>query len=443
MEEFGLSHIELPAKYRWLMGIRKFSIGRSILNQSELTTRNISINGINYEYNSWYILGITAGLIDYRFRDFVVSPMKKSPQYLYLLRIGIGRLEGNHLVLSTFKGQKQLFTGSPSRGGLSTITTHGYSIEGRIDVNRTTYIVAEAAESMAPDFRKVPAGEKTKLGLSDNSNNAYSVKFFSYLPKAELRLEGMYRYAGENFQSFNSFQTNAAQRSWYIKADKSLFKRRLRIAAFVRTAEFINPFVVQQYSSNSVFKSITVTFRKKKWPVLSLGYMPMSQITKFGNQFFENRFQTLNASYFHLYRIYRTRASTTVVFNKFYNSHTDSSFLYYNADNIFISQALHFPLFTATVSATITQNSAYRLIVMDEAVNWNFPRLGAIGMGVKLNRFNNDIIKMGAYLNANIRIGRADLITFGFEKGYLPGLAGALVSNDVGNIQFTHAFRFK
>jgi hypothetical protein len=53
LDEYGLPQIALPKKYAWALGIRNFSLGRSTANYSELTAKNISVNGINFEYTTW------------------------------------------------------------------------------------------------------------------------------------------------------------------------------------------------------------------------------------------------------------------------------------------------------------------------------------------------------------------------------------------------------
>ncbi|MES1159171.1 MAG: hypothetical protein ABUM51_00295, partial [Bacteroidota bacterium] len=120
---------ELPAAYRWLLGVRNFGLGRNNINSSELTAKNISLNGINFEYNSWYYLGLSAGLVNYRFQDFVVHNQKQAPQYMYLLRAGLGHLEHNYFIVSFFGGQKQLYTSVNSAGVTPTVKLTGLSAE--------------------------------------------------------------------------------------------------------------------------------------------------------------------------------------------------------------------------------------------------------------------------------------------------------------------------
>ncbi|WP_315815583.1 hypothetical protein [Paraflavitalea speifideaquila] len=379
LQEYGMNKVAVPAKYRWLLGLRQFSVGRSVTNYSELTVKNTSVNGVNFEYNSWYYLALSAGVVDYRYRDFVVNGFNKKSQYLYLVRAGIGRLEKNYFIVSAFRGEKQLFP--PSGARLSSITVTGFSAEARMQINPTTYITAEIAKSLAPDFRHNPTQGNTKFTLSDRSNQAYAFKVYSYIPSLGTRLEGFYKHTGANFQSFSSFQTNAELESWTLKAEQGFFKRKLRIAASLRKNEFTNPFLPQDYSSNTVFKSLTASFRMRKWPVITVGYQPMSQLTALDNQVIENRFQVLNASLYHLYHIGSLRSSSTVVLNKFYNTSRDTGFVYYNATNVFWAQQFFFPAFTTQVAVSYTQNGSYRLVVMDEGVQWNLKNWGLLVLG--------------------------------------------------------------
>lgn len=442
MREYGMEEVTIPAKYKWLLGVKRFAVGRSPVDMSELTAKNISINGLNFEYNSWYYMALTAGIINYGFRDFAFSSHKTAPQYLIMGRIGLGQLRGNHLIFSLYEGRKHLFMAGSGINGRSTMHVIGYSIEGRYQLHKTTYLTAELAESSSPDFRNTPAQRPNKLGLSDKANSAYALHLYSYLPKMNLRVEGLYKYTGANFQSFSGFQSNASQKAWYVKADQSFFNRQLRMAVSIRSTDFSNPFVVQQYNSNTIFKSFMATFRRKRWPLLTVGYLPMTQLTKVGNQLLESRFQTFNASYYHIYKVKKSRAATTFVFNRFYNTQTDSGFVYYNASNWYAGQFFYFKMFSVGTTASLIRNSTYRLLVVEQNLQWNLPKWGTLGFGVKINRYNEKLIKMGGGCNGSMRVGKTDLLSFSVEKGYLPGYNGGLLANDFMSIQYMKSFSF-
>jgi hypothetical protein len=440
LQEYGFSDINIPAKYRWLLGLRSFSLGRSPVNYSELTAKNVSVNGINVEYNSWYYFALTAGMVNYRFRDFVVSNVNRKPQYLGMVRAGLGRLEKNYFILSALSGKKQLFASSAAVN--STIPITNLSAESRWTINRTSYLTAEVGKSMTPDFRNNPPEGSNTLKLSDRDNQAIALHIYSDIPVTKSKLEAFYKKTGANYQSFSSYSTNAAMESWFVKADQNFFKRRLRIAASLRKNEFVNPFIAQDYKSNTVFKSFTATMRVKKWPVVTIGYQPLSQYTKVDDQVIENRFQTFNATLFHYYPVRQLKMATTIMVNKFYNNNTDTGYLYYNAINTYFTQTFYFNAFTANAGISYTKNSNYTLQILDGGIQPNIPKFGTIGVGIKLNNLNHSEIKAGGYVMANIHLFKHDLLFLSYERGYLPGNKHGLVPNEMGTVQFIKAFNF-
>jgi hypothetical protein len=431
------NEVEVPKKYEWLLGIRKLSVGRSPVNYSELTAKNISLNGLNFEYNSWYYLAVSAGLIDYRFRDFSVRSLKRPKQYMYMLRLGLGQLERNYVILSFFGGRKQLYTTENASKG---IPVTGLSLESKYQLAKYTFVIAEAAQSVSPDFHYNPPAENKFFDLNDRSNKAVSFKLYSYLPATRTRLEGQYKYTGANFQSFTSFQTNSAFVSWHVKADQQLWKRQLRITGSLRSNEFSNPYIIQTYNTNSIFKSLQVSFRKRKWPTASVAYMPVSQYTKLDNQVLESRFHTLNASLSHIYKLGTKQTATTIVVNRFYNSMIDTAFVYYNALNFVLSQNFFFKSFNASFNITQTKNPDYTLNVLDGSVQIPLRDKATFGAGAKVNNLNKATVKVGYYGNMQLRLKGQDAFYISFEKGYLTGIGNELIRNDFLTISFSKHF---
>jgi hypothetical protein len=435
LKGFGLNAIKIPAKYQRLMDVKKFGIGRNQLNYSELTSKNISLTGINFEYNSWYYVAVAAGTVDYRFRDFVVNKFNKTPQSFYMVRLGVGKLENNYFIVSTYKGQKQLFAAGASNSGVQSINIKGFSAEAKMKLAPSTYVIAEVAESLSPDFRKTPSVNQ-KFDLKDESNKAYSLKFYSYLPKTNSRIEAMYKYTGANFQSFSSFQTNFTVKAWSIKAEQQFFKRKLRVSASVKTNDFSNPYIIQNYKSNTVFKSIQANFRAKRFPMITLGYVPISQLTYVDSTLTENRFQSLNAGMTHFYKLGERKATSSFVYNRFYNNVADTSFAYYNAKNIFFSQQVDFSLYTMNVSASHSKSPGFELNVLDAFLNVKVGRFGLVGFGVKVHSFDKLINATGAYGSLEINMGKLGVLSAEYDNGFLPGNNHRFVKNNQMNINF-------
>ncbi|HYC28264.1 MAG TPA: hypothetical protein VEB42_05595, partial [Chitinophagaceae bacterium] len=388
-------------------------------------------------YNSWYYFAVSAGLIDFRFRDFSVRSLKRSPQYMYMLRLGLGQLERNYFIISLFGGRKQLYTTENASKG---VPVTGLSIESKYQLAKYTYITAEAAQSVSPDFHYNPPAEKRFFNLSDRSNKAVAFKLYSYFPATNSRIEGQYKFTGANYQSFTSFQTNAAFVSWYVKADQQFWKRQLRITGSLRSNEFSNPYIVQSYKTNSVFKSLQVSFRKKKWPTASVGYMPVSQFTRLDNQLLESRFQTLNASLSHIYKLGTKQTATTIVVSKFYNTASDTAFVYFNALNLVLSQNFFFKSFNTSFSITQTRNPDYLLNIMDGSVQIPILKNTSISLGAKVNNLDKTKVKAGYYGSTQVRFKNQDAFYISFEKGYLAGSRHDLLRNDFLTISFSKHF---
>jgi hypothetical protein len=439
LDKKGLPDVNMPAGFERLLAIRTFSVGRSPLQYSELTAKNISINGVNFEYNSWYYAAFSAGLVDFRFRDFAIG-RNIQKQYLVMARAGIGNLDNHYFILSAFKGYKQLYAASSGAASLKGIYINGYAAEAKWKLNRSSYLTGEVAESISPDFRSHDLSVKTKFSLKDHSNKAFAIKLSSLIPQTGSRVEGLYKFTGANYQSFSSFQTNASLISWHLKADQNIWNRMIKLSAGIRKNDFTNPYIVQNYSSNTLFKTFNAAFRKRGWPTISLGYMPMSQLTMIDDQVSENRFQTLNANLYHYYSVAKTRTASTMMVNKFFNHSSDSGFVYYNATNIYLAQNIFLGSMVASIAVSDTRNPQFQTQVFDESLQFNFKQSSSLLLGVKINNFNKQEVKVGSYISSSIRIWNSDMLYFSYERGYLPGVSKQPVKNDLATIQFTKVF---
>jgi hypothetical protein len=440
LNEVAKEEVHIPKKYEWLLGIRNMSIGKTQLNHSELTTKYASLNGINFEYNRWYYFAFSAGLIDYNYRDFSFQSLNKNQQYLYMLRLGLGQIERNFFILSYFSGQKQLYNATQVGKGPQAINISGTTVEGKIQFAKSSYIIAEAGQSFAPAM-KLDTSKIAFWNLADNRNKAISIKLYSFVPWTQSRIEGQYKYIGANYQSFSSFQPNASFNSWYVKLDQSLFKRSLKIVGSLKSNEFSNPYVIQNYSSTSIFKSLSITYRKRKLPSITIGYIPASQFVRLENSLLESRFQTLNVNINHIYKIGNKQASTSIVFSKFFNHATDSAYTYYNAVNWVVAQNFFLKSFNASLSIIQTSNSTYKLDVLDGNLQIPISSRVTVGMGSKVNSLNREQVRIGFYGNTQFRFSGSELGFVSFEKGYLPGISNGLKSNDFLNVGITKYFK--
>jgi len=441
MEDAGIHDRKTKRLLNAMYAVRTFAVGRTLPRMTALTVNNISVGGINFEYNANDLyLALTAGKIDFRSRDFLYGKPSPVKQYVYAGSVGYGLKEGSHLILTGYSGRKQII--SANQAAASPVS--GMSLEGQWAFSRNIRITAEVAQSTSPLYAGYnTSGKSQGFRFNDNSNKAYAFRGLGYIPSTQTRFEAYYQKTGINFQNFSNYRVNANNSTWSIKVDQYLWRRQIRLMASARKNDFSNPFIVQQYSSNTIFTTLSATFRMRNLPALTVGYLPSSQYTVVDGQVAESRYQTLNVQMSHAYRIGLMRASGNIMYNKFYNSGNDTAFIYYNASHFYTAHQFAFPMFTGNVGFARTQNGYYSLSIMEGGLSITWFKKVIAGFGVKINNYNTNEVKTGAYFNFRCSWKLLGDFNFWYERGYLPGSAVQLMKNEWLTIGFTRYFNNK
>jgi hypothetical protein len=449
MEENHIADTILPKGYKTLMAIRSFGVGRSVVNYSELSAKNISVNGLQAEYNPDAYYALATGSVDYRFRDFIVKGPKQSGQYLTVLRYGRGLKDGNNIIFTWFGGRRQLYNaGTVDSQQVQTPSSAlmGFTIEGTYRLTKNIMLTAEVAKSSYPVYAKDSAGKNSlpsqMLEMSNRHNEAYSLKADAFFPRTQTTVKGTFKRLGANFQSFSTFTDGSAQTAWSANVQQLFFKRQLTLALGANTNDFSNPFIGSQYKSTTVFKSVQATLRKNRWPIISVGYFPSSQITKLGDGLYqENLFYTLTGNVTHSYKVHQLMMNSALVYTQFYNRSTDSGFVYFNTRNLLLSQSAFINQLTLQANASGAFNQEYKLYTLEGKALYNINKYISIGGGVKYNyqtEFN--IEQLGYSAETSIQIPKVGQIQFSAEKGFIPGMNKQLVPNNTGRATYFKTF---
>lgn len=436
----------LPDGYKTLWAVKSLGLGRTMIDYSELSAKNISITGVQLEYNPSYYLAIAAGTIDYRFRDFIVKNAAAPGQHLWVLRGGVGQKESNNIIATWYTGKKQLYN---STGTTSAIQPDyhlmGFTIEGNYRVNNTTLLTAEVAKSSLPYYNR-PGNNKsllaTAVSLKDHSNEAYSLKVQSLIPATETRLTGFYKQYGANFQSFSFISTGVQQKAWMLKADQPFFRRRLMVSASVKENDYTNPAATVGYQSNMVFKSLMATLRIPRWPVVSLGYYPSSQLTKLSDrEFTENMFYSMVGNVSYAYNLDGVNMNSAAMYTRFYNKQADSAFVYFNTTNLLLNQVLYYHRFTSQTALTMAFAAEYNLYTWQQDCQYAILKWLTAGAGIKYNKQTHFNIQQWGYsANATVKIKRLGEIQLLADKAFIPGAGKQLVPNNTGRFSFFRIF---
>lgn len=439
----------LPEGLSLLASLRKLSIGTSTLDYSELSVKNVTVTGLQVEVNPKWYYAVAGGFINYRFRDYYMLNGSRDhrDQYLGVIRFGKGKPETNHLFLTYYFGRRNLYNYSASAesGITAKNILSGIALEQKIAVTNNISITAELAKSSMPFYNRISQDSKLSSGafnLSDRSNEAYSIKANVDIPETNSRIDGYFKRYGENFQSFTMFRTNSRQTAWQIHLQQALFQKQLTLNAAIRKNDFLNPFLDQRLVSNTVFKTLQATLRIKKLPVISLGYFPTTQIVKFsGEKYMEYLFNNLYGSIQYHYKAGGLQMSSSLTATKFYNSKTDSNFVYYNAGNIFFSQSVLLKTFVLQGTVSQSQSANYTLHSCELGLQKKFKRQYAVGGSLKYNK--QDIMpdpQIGFALYGAMPLLKNAGIQLRIQKTYIPGPDRTLVPDNIGRISLYQNF---
>jgi hypothetical protein len=446
MKSQGINRDSLSTTDKLLLSINKVSLGRSTVSYSELTVKNISLTGLNIEANpSHFYLAMALGKINNRFRDFIYkSNTPTANQSLVLMRAGLGQKDNNNLIFTFYKGEKLAYqpVSIPNQTAQKVL---GFSVESRLQVNKNTYMIAEVAKSSFDDMNLSgghPSLIKKALNLKLRSNEAVSVKLFNYYPQFHTKITGYYRKMGENFQSFNLYPSNITSEAWMIRMNQGLLKGRINVDAAIRKNDFESPANnVFHFNNKTVFKSIQASIKFPKYPFISVGYYPSSQLSiAQSNTLVETQYNTLNAVLDYSYHIANLSMNSNAFFTKYYNSGADSGFVYYNASSYSVRHNIYLKKLNFQSAILLMQQQALHLLTIEQGLSLQMNNFLSLRGALKWNRLNRAETLYGYNAALKLQFKRIGLFQLEYDKTFLPGFNRVLMPVDMGRLTFYREF---
>ncbi len=440
--ENGIATDKKTRLEKQLAAIKTISIGRSVLNYTELTAQNITVSGVNVEYNPSYYAAFTAGKIDYRFRDFYNRKARQNNQYIVMGRFGFGDKDHKAVIFSYFTGRKSNSYGYRD-SATSSVNLMGYSVEAILKKDENTFLTAEFAKSTKPVIGNMGAGKQgnSLIRFDDPSNMGINFKGQTVIPETHTRLSGFYRKTGENFQSFSLFSYNSNQAAWLGRVDQSFYKDRITLTGMLRRNDFTNPFTDKTYKTSTVFKSVLLNLRLRKFPVISVGYYPGTQLYMIDKETIrESAYYILNGSASYSYIIKGLQFNSMVVYNKYTSEATDSGFVAYQGINVYASQAVRFSKLQLQGGYAYTRQSLLQYNTYEGSGDYSLKDWLQLGAGVKYNKVKASAGYWGQSIQLRAEFKKLGGFQLQYEKSYLPTLTQQLAPVEIGRVGYYRRF---
>jgi hypothetical protein len=426
-----------------LAAIKTLSIGRSVLNYTELTAQNITVTGVNVEYNPSYYVAFAAGKIDYRFRDFYNRKARENSQFVALGRFGLGDKDRKAIIFSYFTGSKSNNNFGYIDSVNSNIKLMGYSVEAIYKKDENNFLIAEFAKSTKPFIGNSTSAKATEVlwKFSDQANTGYNIKAQTTIEKTHTKLSGFYRKTGEQFQSFSLFSYNTNQTAWLARADQSFLKHRITLTGMLRRNDFTNPFTDKTYQTSTIFKTLLLNMRLKNLPHLSVGYYPSTQMYIVDKETIrESAYYILNGSASHSYIIKGLQMNSMAVYNKYTSEATDSGFMAFQGINIYASHSIRFKKLQLQGGYAYTKQSLLEYTTFETMADYNAKQWLQFSVGIKYNK----IVGGANYWGQSVQL-RTELKKWGgfqlqYEKSYLPTIYQLLAPVEIGRVGYYKRF---
>jgi hypothetical protein len=428
---------------KFLSNVKSIGVGRSVINYSELTAWNVSLTGFNMEYNPGLYTAFAVGKIDYGFRDFFNKNSRNRSQNFIMGRIGLGDIEKKAVIFSAFAGKKYSYGSLVSDSTSDHVNIVGYSIEGILRKDEFTSITAEVAKTTRPVSGNFGDNKELRnlIDFSKNSNLGVSIKGETRIKATDTRLSGYFKKTGENFQSFSLFSYNTDQTAWLLKADQYFLKDRIALSANLRRNDFVNPFTEKTFKTTTVFKSVQLTARFPKWPSLSVGYYPGTQLYFVDKERIrENAYYILNGSLIHNYAAGNVRMISSAIYNHYSSKGTDSGFISYQGVNYVASQTFIISKLQLQGSYSFTDQERMKFYTLEGTAEYSIGKAVRLGGGAKYNKVISGEIYLGGVANASIDINRIGSLQLQYEKSYLPTIYRTLFPVEIGRLTLFKSF---
>ncbi len=426
-----------------LSAIKTLGLGRSVLNYTELTAQNITVTGVNIEYNPNYYVAFTAGKIDYRFRDFFNRSSQHNNQYITMGRVGVGDKERKALIFSYFTGRKSNSNYGFSDSIKSTVNLMGYSVEAIYKKDENTSLSAEFAKSTKPVTGNLQTNKQTGflLKFNDESNMGINIKAKTIIPETNTKLSGFFRKTGEKFQSFSLFSYNTDQTAWLARADQSFLKNKITLTGMLRRNDFSNPFTDKTYKTSTLFKSIQLGVRVPKYPALSVGYYPGTQLYMIDKEKIrESAYYILNGSVVYSYFFKSLAMNSLVVYNKYTSEATDSGFIAYKGINYYISQSVFLRKLQVQAGYAYTKQPILEYYTLETTEDFALRNWLKIGVGAKYNSVCGGNNYWGKSVQLKTDFKQFGSIQLQYEKSYLPSINQNLYPVETGRLSYYKNF---
>ena len=210
----------------------------------------------------------------------------------------------------------------------------------------------------------------------------------------------------------------------------------------LRRNDFTNPFTDKTYKTTTVFKSIQLNVRFPKYPSVSIGYYPGTQLFLIDKERIrESAYYILNGSVVYSYFFKGLAMNSSVIYNKYTSEATDSGFVAYKGINYYASQSIFFKKLQVQTGYAFTKQPQLEYHSFEGSGNYEINDWLKFGIAAKLNHVAEGKNYFGESLQFRANFKSFGGIQFQYEKSFIPTIISqTLYPVEIGRVSYYKNF---
>ena len=326
----------------FLLSLRKFDLGTFDPDYSQLVLSGVSLTGVNIELNvSRFYTAFTWGASQINFEN-PFSVNLSGSRVIAHGRVGFGRKEKSLFAISILRGKDANANIISDSNGSFYISSTNYVIgaDYTYQINENSRFSLEYARTILDESdnlnRKVNELQQFENLLNiDKSKytSAWNARIETTLMETRTKLSATFRQVDPYYYSFGTPFLRKDNLRLELKGEQPLWKNQLNVGLTYRY-DSDNIHLLKEGTSVNHTYIFKTTFRRKKWPFISLIYSPSYQ------RFYSNQFKTVINTETKLYSLtsgytfnkQMTQTNLTANYTKQFNSSNQEEIRVYHID---------------------------------------------------------------------------------------------------------------
>ena len=209
----------------------------------------------------------------------------------------------------------------------------------------------------------------------------------------------------------------------------------------LRRNDFTNPFTDKTYKTSTIFKSVLLNIRFPKYPSVSVGYYPGTQLYLINKEKIrESAYYILNGSVVYSYIIKGLSMNSAFVYNRYTNEATDSGFIAYKGVNYYASQTFLLRKLQLQGGYAYSKQPQLQFYTIETSADYALQNWLSIGVGAKYNNICGGNNYWGERMLLSVGLKQFGTVQLQYEKSYLPTINQTLYPVEIGRVSYYKNF---